>query len=305
MIASPRRSAPVTPGSCSSRSSGASGSVARIVREPTIALISVVGPSATSACHEDSPIGVGVRLLEVVRREQDRLAVAGEVADRRPEGVPALDVHADGRLVEHEQLWIAHQRDRESQPLGLAAAEALRAPVGDRLDPRERERFVDVQRLREERGDHRDELTHGQLAQDTARLEHDSDPALLDRLLGRRSEHRDRSGVGRLKAEQHVDRRRLAGTVWPEQRDGLACAHGDVHASHRANRPCGRPVGLLEAAQLETRRRLTRDPLIHPRGHSRQGSRPRPLRAPVNRHGEAATIRRPRRRSSAGRALHS
>ena len=207
--------------------------------------------------------------------------MAGKVAHRRPEGVPALDVHPDGRLVEHEQLGVADQRDGESEPLGLAAAEALRAAVGDRLDLRERERFVNVERLGEERCDHRHELARGQLAQDAARLEHDPDPALLNRLFGRRSEDRNRSGVGRLEAEQHVDRRRLAGPVGPEQRDGLAGVHGDVDASNRVNRASRRPVGLLEATQLDTRRRPGLDPLIHPRGHVAHGSRRLPVRAPV------------------------
>jgi hypothetical protein len=45
--ASPRRSTALTPGSRASASASASGRVARIVREPTIALISLVGPSAT------------------------------------------------------------------------------------------------------------------------------------------------------------------------------------------------------------------------------------------------------------------
>ena len=44
---SPRSSTLVTPGSRSSCSAGTVGSVARIVREPTMALISVGGPSAT------------------------------------------------------------------------------------------------------------------------------------------------------------------------------------------------------------------------------------------------------------------
>ena len=45
--ASPRESAAVTPGSRASSSRSAPGSVARIVFEPTIALISFGGPSAT------------------------------------------------------------------------------------------------------------------------------------------------------------------------------------------------------------------------------------------------------------------
>ena len=47
MTDSPWSSARVTPGRRSSSAAEAWGSVARIVREPTIALISVGGPSAT------------------------------------------------------------------------------------------------------------------------------------------------------------------------------------------------------------------------------------------------------------------
>src|SRR6185295_3949906 len=47
ITASPRRSEATTPGSAASSSRATPGSVARIVRWPTIALISVGGPSAT------------------------------------------------------------------------------------------------------------------------------------------------------------------------------------------------------------------------------------------------------------------
>ena len=46
-IESPRSSTSVTPGRAASVARSAPGSVARILREPTIALISVGGPSAT------------------------------------------------------------------------------------------------------------------------------------------------------------------------------------------------------------------------------------------------------------------
>ena len=48
MTASPWRTAPVTPGSSRIASTAASGSVALMVRDPTRALISVAGPSATT-----------------------------------------------------------------------------------------------------------------------------------------------------------------------------------------------------------------------------------------------------------------
>ena len=55
-------------------------SVARIMREPTIALISVVGPVGDHAAvrHQHGSVGVGVGLLEVVGREHHRLAARGE-----------------------------------------------------------------------------------------------------------------------------------------------------------------------------------------------------------------------------------
>ena len=54
------------------------GKVARMVRRPTRALISVDGPSATirPLGHQHDPVGVGVGLLEVVRGEHDRLSCA-------------------------------------------------------------------------------------------------------------------------------------------------------------------------------------------------------------------------------------
>ena len=57
-----------------------SGSVARIVREPTFALISVGGPSATTCAvrHEHDAVGEVVGLLEVVRREEHRAPAGGE-----------------------------------------------------------------------------------------------------------------------------------------------------------------------------------------------------------------------------------
>jgi hypothetical protein len=55
-----------------------------------------------------------------VRREDDRPARRGVIADGLPEVAPALHVHSLGRLVEDEQLRIRDQRHGEPQPLLLS-----------------------------------------------------------------------------------------------------------------------------------------------------------------------------------------
>ena len=71
--------------------------------------------------QQHDPVRVGVRFLQVVRREQHCPALLGVLPDGRPEVAPALDVHPGGRLVEHQQLGIGQQRHGEPQPLLLAA----------------------------------------------------------------------------------------------------------------------------------------------------------------------------------------
>jgi hypothetical protein len=59
---------------------------------------------------QDDPVGVGARLFQVVRREDDRPAQGGVIADGLPEAAPALHIHSLGRLVEDEQLRVRNQR---------------------------------------------------------------------------------------------------------------------------------------------------------------------------------------------------
>ena len=82
-------------------------------------------------CHEHDTIGVGVGLLEVMGGKDDGLAAGGEVAHHCPKAVPGLDVEGDGRLVEHQEVGVRHQRDGEADPLGLPARQLLCAPVGN------------------------------------------------------------------------------------------------------------------------------------------------------------------------------
>ena len=79
------------------------------------------------------------------------------------------------------------------------------------------------------------------------------------------------SGVGQ--AEQHVDRRRLARSVRPEERNRLAGSDRDVDALHGPDDRIARPERLDEATKLDTgRARIGRqqDHSIHCASH-RQG----------------------------------
>ena len=56
---------------------------------------------------------------------------AAKLAHHGPEAVPGFDVEADGRLVEHQQFGIGHERDCEPSTLRLPARQLLRAAFGD------------------------------------------------------------------------------------------------------------------------------------------------------------------------------
>ena len=70
--------------------------------------------------HRD-PVGKLVRLVQVLRGEQDRDAAGDEVADDLPHGVAAARVQAGGRLVEEDDAGVADQGHREVEPAPHAA----------------------------------------------------------------------------------------------------------------------------------------------------------------------------------------
>ena len=84
-----------------------------------------------SVGHHDHAVGVSVGLLEVVGREDDRLAARGESPHQGPEPTARLDVDADRRLVEDQHGRIGDQREGEAHTLGLPARQLLGSAVGD------------------------------------------------------------------------------------------------------------------------------------------------------------------------------
>ena len=128
---------------------------------------------------------------------------------------------------------------REPGPLRLPARQLLRAPVGDSPEAGDVEHLVDIERVGVERRHHRDQLAHRQVADQGARLEHDTDGTGLDGVGWGHAEQLDVAPVGTGQAEHHVDGGRLAGAVWGRAGPRFRLVHRDVDAldgAHRAER---------------------------------------------------------------------
>src|ERR1700682_1790322 len=74
--------------------------------------------------HDDA-VGEGVGLIEVVGRQDDRLAMALEAPNLVPEGPPGGGVEAYRRLVEEEHIGVAADRQRKVDALPLAPGEIV------------------------------------------------------------------------------------------------------------------------------------------------------------------------------------
>src|SRR5436189_1947454 len=88
-----------------------------------------------SLAQDGDAVGKLLDLVQVVRRQQDRLAERPQRADRAP-GPPARRrVEPGRRLVQEDQLWVADERQAEIEPAPLAAGELSRARVALLLEP--------------------------------------------------------------------------------------------------------------------------------------------------------------------------
>ena len=80
-------------------------------------------------------VGELLGLVEEVGGEHDGDAVGAQLADELPGGAPGLRVHAGRRLVQEHQLGTADERQRQRQPLLLAAGQPLHRRAGDLGQP--------------------------------------------------------------------------------------------------------------------------------------------------------------------------
>ena len=76
--------------------------------------------------HDRHGVGEPLGLLDVVRRHQDRGALAAQPVDQRPQLLADLRVEADGRLVEQDEPRAVHERAARSAAAGACRRRACR-----------------------------------------------------------------------------------------------------------------------------------------------------------------------------------
>jgi hypothetical protein len=219
------------------------GDEARRVGGPLVVSTAGVGPAdagrarlhaadlVRSALGDDAPVGDDRdpvaelrRLVEVVRGEEDARPVVRERPDQVPERTPRLRVEARGRLVEEQQLGVAHDAERHVDAATLPARE--RADPGARLglEADGGDHLVDVARAGVEGRDVGHLLAHGRRALLGGRLQHDADarPPVEPAVARVHAEHEGLAARAVAVALQDLDRGRLAGPVRTEQAERLA-----------------------------------------------------------------------------------
>ncbi len=86
-------------------------------------------PDAPAVVHDDEPVAELLGLVHVVRRDDERDALALEAVEPVPQHVPGLRVQAGRGLVEEEDLGVVDERPRDGEPALHPARERLDAVV--------------------------------------------------------------------------------------------------------------------------------------------------------------------------------
>jgi len=129
------------------------------------------------ADHRD-PVGQVLRLVHVVRGQQDRLAERRQVLDDLPRFVPGRGIESGRGLVKEQQVRVAGQGDGDIQPPLLSARQLQHPGITLGLEANHLDHLGHRARPRVEPRVHRDGLGHGEIAVDPARLQDDPDLAL-------------------------------------------------------------------------------------------------------------------------------
>src|SRR5436190_4910149 len=202
-----------------------------------------------AALDDRHAVGQVLRLVEVVRGQQDGLAQVAQRADRRPRVAARGGVEPRRRLVEEDQLGVADERQAEVQPPQLAARQFARPHVLLALQPDQRDDLVGISRRRVHPREVRERLAHADVVVDARLLQDDAHPlAQLARPAARiEAQDGDLPGAARAIALEDLDGRRLARAVGPEQAEDLAALDAEVDAADGLEVP----VGLPQAANFD------------------------------------------------------
>src|SRR6266498_1255148 len=186
------------------------------------------------------PLGERLRLVEIMRRQEDRRALSGEFPEDVPDRPPRERIEADGRLVQEHEGRLRRHDGRDHRPLLLSAAQRDAEPVRDLLEAHVRERLLGA-RMSDLAGKAAGAevavhlLARREMEERLALLGHDRDerPHALRGLDDIVPERCDRAGRRDQEGRRDPEERRLARAVPAEQGDALAFPEGEGHASKR------------------------------------------------------------------------
>ena len=184
--------------------------------------------------HDDDAVAQPLGLFHVVRRVEQRLAAVAQRLEVVEDGVAALRVDADRRLVEDQHVGIVDQRGGDVEAPLHAAAEELRLVAGAIGEADQLQRRVDA--LAQQRAgqavERAEELEVGGGAEvlvDRELLRHDADAALgVGRVLGQLER-----GSRRCRRRPAAGRRRPGRTASPRS---STCRRRSARAGRRSRR---------------------------------------------------------------------
>ena len=208
--------------------------------------------------EERDPVGELVRLVQVLRRQEDGDAAGREVADDLPHRAPAARVQAGGRLVEEDDARVADQAHREVEATAHTAGVGgggLRRRIDQAESLEQIARAPPALEATEvvEVGHEDQVLLAGEQVVDRRELAGDADRGADDVGSSGRIVARDPNlaGVGADQGREDVDDGGLAGAVGAEQREDRSL--GDVEVDAVEHEVLA--VGLAQAGRRDRRLR--------------------------------------------------
>jgi len=174
---------------------------------------------------------------EIVTDDKRALAVRCSLGEQSGETIAAGTVECAGRLVEHEESWLASQRSSQGGELALAAAQDPVWTIGDEGEPALLEHGCgpgsDRRWCRSEGSEREGDLVPwcgaNQLVIRILRHIPDETSEFTDRArAGLLSSHQDPATLGSQRTDDMAGERGLARSVGTDERDDLSWSNGKV-----------------------------------------------------------------------------